>query len=153
MTLTYQPQVTQPAADPGPQQATDPGATNGGTTDPPFVPTPSPVPSPQPPAAKAAAGLKLTTLRRSGRRVTIAGKLTTKASGRVKIRYRVHRPGPDGRDAVVTRHATIRHGAFRVTFTLSRAVAAVRTAAVSVAYGGDADTRAQTRSATLKIRR
>jgi hypothetical protein len=150
LTLTYQPQVTQPPAEPGPQQPTDPGTTNGGTPDPQPVPTPSPIPTPQPPVVKASAALKLTTLRRSGRRVTVGGKLTTKASGRVTIRYRVHY---GGRDAVVTRHATIRHGAFRLTFTLSRAIAAVRTAAISVAYGGDADTRAQTRSATLKMRR
>jgi hypothetical protein len=153
LTLTYQPAITQPPSSPDPQQPADPGTTNGGTPDPQPQPVPMPTPTPQPPVVKASAALKLTTLRRSGRRVTIAGKLTTKASGSVTIRYRVRRPGPNGRDAVVTRHATIRHGAFRLTFTLSRAIAAVRTAAISVAYGGDADTRAQTRSATLKMRR
>jgi hypothetical protein len=95
-------------------------------------------------------GLKLTTVRRVGRKVTIAGKLSTKASGRITIRYRVRQ---GSRTRTVTRHATIKHGAFRVVFTLSTTIANARSpAAVSVAYPGNSVTKRQTRATTLRHR-
>ncbi|HMJ34796.1 MAG TPA: hypothetical protein VK501_12860 [Baekduia sp.] len=131
--LTYAP----PAPQPDPQPQPDP------------TPPPTPVPTPTPVVTKVSPALKLTTVRRAGRKVTIAGKLSTKASGRVTIRYRVRQ---GGRTRTVTRHATIRRGAFRLTFTLSATIAKTRTATVSVAYPGDRDTRSQTRTANLRLR-
>ncbi|MCW3003331.1 MAG: hypothetical protein JWQ20_2629 [Conexibacter sp.] len=52
----------------------------------------------------------------------------------------------------VTGDATIRRGAFRLTFTLSQTIAKTRTATVSVAYPGDRDTRSQTRTVNLRAR-
>jgi hypothetical protein len=131
LTLSYVPPAPQPTPDPTPN------------------PTPAPVPTPTPVLTKVSPALKLTTLRRVGREVTIAGKLSTKASGRVTIRYRVRQ---GSRTRTMTRHPTIRRGAFRLTFTLSATIAKTRTATVSVAYPGDQDTRSQTRTASLRLR-
>ena len=99
---------------------------------------------------KAAAALRLATLRRVGRRVTVAGTLTRLASGRVTIRYRVRR---GGRSSTLTARAAIRGGAWHTTLTLPSRVASARSATVTVTYAGDADTRPGTRSATLRLSR
>jgi hypothetical protein len=130
--LTYTPAAPNPQ--PGPQPAQSP---------PPLATTPTPTP-------KAEAKLKLTSLQRTGRRVTVAGTLTRAASGSVTVRYRIQ----VGRHTTtVTRHATISRGAFRVTFTLSSRVAPTRTARVIVTYSGDHHIAAQTRSAMMRVRR
>ncbi|MDX6702828.1 MAG: hypothetical protein QOF26_3054, partial [Baekduia sp.] len=139
ITLTYAPPAP-PEPQPRPQPSPQPEPT----------PTPRPQPTPTPVTTKVSPGLKLTTVRRVGRKVTIAGKLSTKASGRVTIRYRVRQ---GGRTRTVTRHATIKHGAFRVVFTLSTTIANARSsAAVSVAYPGNSVTKRQTRATTLRHR-
>ncbi|MDX6729034.1 MAG: hypothetical protein QOK49_3839, partial [Baekduia sp.] len=135
ITLTYAPPAPQPQPQPAPQPET--------------TPTPPPPPTPVV-TAKVSPALKLTTVRRVGRKVTVAGKLSTKASGKVTIRYRVRQ---GGRTRTETRHATITHGAFRVVFTLSTTIAKARSpAAVSVAYLGNAVTKSQTRTTTLRHR-
>jgi hypothetical protein len=58
-----------------------------------------------------------------------------------------------GRLHTLTKHVPISHRAFRTTLTLSRLVASARSATVSVAYAGDADTTGQTRTATLRLTR
>jgi DNA-directed RNA polymerase specialized sigma24 family protein len=137
LTLSYAPPAPQHDATPVPTPMPDP--------------TPiTPPPLPRPPAVtKVSAGLKLTSVRRVGRKVTVAGKLSTRASGRVTVRYRVHQ---GRRTRTETRHATIRRSAFRLTFTLSATIAKSRSATVSVGYTGDADTRSATARSTLRLR-
>lgn len=106
-------------------------------------------PPPTTQTRKVSPGLKVTTLRRVGRRVTIAGTVGARASGRVTVRYRVR---IHGRTRTLTKRAEIKRRAFRTTLTLSAALAAARSATVSVAYPGDADTAPQTRTATLRTR-
>ncbi|HMJ35280.1 MAG TPA: hypothetical protein VK501_15325 [Baekduia sp.] len=123
--------------------------------EPPAPPSPDPAP-PAPPLIilppaleKTAAALKLSTVRLVGRRVTIAGRLTRRASGRVTLRYRA-RIGNGHRS--LSRRATIRSGTFRSTFTLSHAIAKARSATITATYAGDADTKAATARSTLRIR-
>jgi hypothetical protein len=141
LTLTYAPPAPQP--EPAPVPTPIPAPT------PAPIPTPTPIPTAPPVVTKVSPALKLTTVRRVGRKVTIAGKLSTKAAGRLTIRYRVRQ---GRRTRTVIRHATIRRGAFRLTFTLTATIAKSRTATVSVAYPGDRDTRSRTRTATLRLR-
>ena len=115
--------------------------------------TPAPVvitPTPPTTVTKISPSLRLTTLQRLGRRVTVAGRISPRASGRVTVRYRVtdHR-----RARTVSHRAMIRRAAFRLSFTLPASLARVRAATVAVAYAGDADTHAQTRTAALRLLR
>lgn len=123
------------------------------TVDPPSTtPTPPQPPSTPPLTAvtKFDAKLRVTTVRRISRRVTIAGSLTSRASGRVTIRYRA-RVG--GRLKAITKTVSIRRHTFRTTLTLSRTIARATKAAITVSYRGDSDTRAASRTATLRIKR
>jgi hypothetical protein len=52
----------------------------------------------------------------------------------------------------VTARAKIRAKAFRTTIRLARAVARARAGTVAVTYGGDADTQAASRQATIRWR-
>jgi hypothetical protein len=118
------------------------------------APTPLPLPQPPPPHRPAAptkltAALKLSTVRRHARRVTITGRLSRRASGHVTVRYAARTAG---RLRTVSHRATIRAGAFRSTFTLSRTVAAARSGTITVAYAGDADTKRATARSSLRIR-
>ncbi len=109
-------------------------------------------PAQRPPATqikKVSPALKLTTLRRVGRRVTVAGTVGARASGRVTVRYRVR---IRGRARTLTKRVAIARRAFRTTLMLSPAIAAARSATVSVAYSGDPDTVPQTRTATVRTR-
>lgn len=109
-------------------------------------------PAQGPPATqikKVSPALKLTTLRRVGRRVTVAGTVGARASGRVTVRYRVR---IRGRARTLTKRVAIARRAFRTTLMLSPAIAAARSATVSVAYSGDPDTVPQTRTATVRTR-
>lgn len=99
--------------------------------------------------ARSAAALKLSTVRRVGRKVTVSGRLTSKASGRITVRYGV-RLG--ARTRTITRHVPIRSGAFRTLVTLSQTIAKARSATITVTYGGDADTKAASVRSTLRVR-
>ena len=72
-----------------------------------------------------------------------------KASGRVTDRYRIR---SHGRTHTLVKRVSISRRAFRTTLTLSPTYAASGTATVSVSYGGDADTAAQSRTAILHTR-
>jgi hypothetical protein len=137
LTLTYAP----PAARAIPTTTT----TTSTTTSPP----PSTNPAPPPPAVRGSAKLKITTVRRKGRTITVAGTLSARASGRVTVRYRsrLH-----GRTRALARRATIMRHAFKVMLKLPRSLAAARTGTITVAYGGDADTRSQSAVRTLRVR-
>jgi hypothetical protein len=138
LTLTYAPPLPPP---PSTQTPSPPPTTTPTTT--------TPAPPPPPPLLKAPAKLKLTTLRRAGRTVTIAGTLTAKASGRVTIRYRVR---SHGKTHTLSKRVTIRRHAFRTSLRLTPTYAAQRTATVTVSYAGDADTAPQSRTTTLHTR-
>jgi hypothetical protein len=144
--LTYVPPPPAPRDEPQqpPVQPITPrlpgcGSSCGGTTPPPVTR----------PIRKVSPGLRLKTLHRVGRRVTVAGIVGSRASGRVTVRYRVR---THGRTRTLTKRVAIARRAFRTTLTLSAAMASARTATVSVAYAGDADTAPQTRTATLRSR-
>jgi hypothetical protein len=111
--------------------------------------TGAPAPTPTTSTKKASPALKLKTLRRVGRRVTVAGSVDARASGHVTVRYRVR---IHGRTRMLTKRVKISRRAFRTTLKLSTALASVRTATVSIAYPGDANTVPQTRTATLRTR-
>jgi hypothetical protein len=140
MVLNYTPPVIPCVCD-TPQPQPQPQPTPNGPGPPPAPTTPT--------KAKTSPSLKLTTLRRVGRRVTVRGTVSTKASGRVTVRYRIR---SHGRTRTLTKRVSISRHAFRTTLTLSPTYAAARTATVSVAYGGDADTSAQTRTKVLRTR-
>jgi hypothetical protein len=94
--------------------------------------------------------LRLTTVTRSDRRIRVSGRASTKASGRVTVRYSA-RVG--GRTRTLSRTAALRQGRFKTTLTLSRALARARTGKVTVRYAGDGDTTAASRTATVRLRR
>jgi hypothetical protein len=109
-------------------------------------------PTQRPPATqpkKVSPALKLTTLRRVRRRVTVAGTVGARASGSVTVRYRVR---IRGRARTLTKRVRIARRGFRTTLVLSSTLAAARSATVSVAYAGDPDTVPQTRTATVHTR-
>jgi hypothetical protein len=112
----------------------------------PALPAPQPNPTPRP-TSKANPALKITALRHSGRRVTLRGTISARASGRVTVRLRTR---VNRRTRTLTLHPRIRARAFRATFTLPRSLARARRATAIVAYAGDADTRAATRQATVR---
>jgi hypothetical protein len=145
-TLTYNPVVEQPTTTTLATPVTG-NTTNTLTAPPPSSTTPS---GTRQPVVRASANLKLTTLRRTLRAVTLAGTLSPKASGTVTIGYRVrlHR-----RTRRLTTRVRIRGHAFRATLKLSARYAAARAGTVSVAYAGDADTLPQTRVAALRLKR
>jgi hypothetical protein len=124
-------------------------------TPPSFTPpvTPTPPTGGAPPKtttpAKSSPGLKLTTLRRVGRRVTVGGTVSSKASGTITVRYRIK---SRGRTRTLTKRTKIRRKAFKTVLTLSPTFAAPRAATVSVTYAGDADTAGQARTATVRTR-
>jgi hypothetical protein len=138
LTLAYQP---PPAAlEPSPAPITPPGGGPGAalTPRPPLTP------------GKIAADLRLSSTRRVGRRVTVSGRLTRRASGRVTVRYGARIAG---RTRATQRRASVRKGRFSLTFTLPKAFAHTRIGSIVVTYGGDAHTRSATRRATLRLAR
>jgi hypothetical protein len=59
-----------------------------------------------------------------------------------------------GAHARVSKTSTrIRHGRFTTTFSLTPALARAPSATITVTYGGDADTRPQTRTTVLRVAR
>jgi hypothetical protein len=144
--LTYAPVTTDPV--PGPSPAPQPQPA------PQLSPAPQPTPSPQPPAtltpghtSKADPKLRISSVRRSGRRLTVAGTIAKSASGRLRISYSVR---IRGRTTRTTKASPISHHAFRASVTLSREVAAVATGRVNVTYVGDSDTKSATRTAIVR---
>lgn len=109
----------------------------------------TPAPPSSTPVRKVSPALKLTTLRRVRRRVTIAGTVGARASGHVTVRYRVR---IHGRTRTLSKRVAIARRRFRTTLTLSAAIAAARTATASVIYPGDPDTVPQTRTASVHTR-
>jgi hypothetical protein len=137
--LTYAPAPEADTPDPDP----GPGIPDAAPAD----DTPAPVAVATPAAPRRAAALALTSLRRVGRRVTVAGEASPAASGVVTIAYRVRIAG---HTRTLRRAAALHGGRFSVSFTLSPALAKAATATVRVGYGGDDDTRRETRVATLR---
>jgi hypothetical protein len=137
LALTYAPTVPDPLPTPP-----------APLPDPPFAPGPTP-PGPVKPAPKVSPALKLTSLRHSGRRITVRGTVSAKASGHVIIRF-VGRSA--GRTRTLISRPWIRARAFRATITLSRSLARARAGTVTASYAGDADTRAATQRATIRWR-
>jgi hypothetical protein len=113
--------------------------------------TPPELPVPQTPSrprpTRKAAALKITSLRHSGRRVTLRGRISSRASGHVTVRFRTR---INRRTQTLTLHPRIRARAFRATFTLPRSFARVRAGTAIVTYAGDADTGPATRQATIR---
>jgi hypothetical protein len=117
-------------------------------------PTPAPQPLPTPnltprPILKASPALKITALRHSGRRITVRGTISARASGRITVRFRTR---VSGRPRTLTLHPVIHARAFHATFTLPRAYARARAGTVVVSYAGDGDTGSATRQATVRWR-
>jgi hypothetical protein len=114
------------------------------------APPPPKAPNPTPrPTVKASAALKITSLRHSGRHITIRGTISARASGRLTVRFRTR---ASGRTRTLTLHPAIRARTFRATFTLPRAVARARAGTAVVRYAGDPDTSPATRQATIRWR-
>ena len=91
--------------------------------------------------------LKITSLRHNGRRITLRGTISARASGRVTVRFRTR---VNRRTRTLTLHPRIRARAFQATFTLPRSLARARAGTAVVTYAGDADTRPATRQATIR---
>lgn len=127
----------RPTLGPGTLPAPDPAPT---------PPAPQPPPNPTPRAAPA---LKITSLRHSGRRITVRGTVSARASGRVTVRFRTR---VNRRTRTLTLHPRIRARRFHATFTLPRSIARARAGTAVVTYAGDADTRPATRQATIRWR-
>jgi hypothetical protein len=139
LSLTYRPAPTPPIGQPTPVPPLTPMPWQPNTTP----PKPRTV-------AKGDAMLRLTTLRRQGRRISVAGTLASRASGRVAVSYRIRL---HGRTHIVARKASIRRHAFRVSLTVPRSLAASTAGTITVSYSGDADTKTARRSATLRTKR
>ena len=135
------PRAALRAADARPRPAAHPG---------PDADTGAPRAAAEPHAAAHRQGrptLKITSLRHTGRRVTVRGTISSRASGRVTVRLRTR---VNRRTRTLTLHPRIRARAFQATFTLPRSLARAREATALVTYAGDADTRPATRQATIR---
>lgn len=112
-------------------------------SEPPPAPTPTPTPN-----ALASAKLRVTKATRKGARVTVAGTIDRRASGRVTITW----SQKSGRKTVKrTARAKIAKGRFTATIKLSRALARSRVAGrLSVTYAGDRTLRRATVTRTVK---
>ncbi len=137
LTLHYAPPALGPGTTPTPDLT---------QTPPPSPPPPVLRPTP-PPIHKVSPKLKITSLRHSGRRITLRGTISAHASGRVIVRFRTR---ISGRTRTLTLHPRIHARAFHATFTLPRSLARARTGTAIVTYAGDPDTTAATRQATLR---
>jgi hypothetical protein len=145
LALSY---VPTPSA--GPTPTPTPDLTTPASPDPQAPPPPGPAENPTPrPVLKAAPALKITSLRHSGRRVTLRGSVSARASGRVTVRFRT---SAAGRSRTLTRRTAIHARAFQATFTLPRSLARARAGTAVVSYAGDADTSPASRQATIRWR-
>jgi hypothetical protein len=137
LALRYAPSTLAPGLPPIPDR-----------TPAPTLPAPQPQPSPTPrPVPKASPALKITSLRHNGRRITLRGTISSRASGRVTVRFRTR---VNHHTRTLTLHPRIRARAFHATFTLPRSLARARAGTAVVAYAGDADTRSASRRVTIR---
>jgi hypothetical protein len=144
--------------EPGAAGATPPGGSaSPGAPSQQQPTTPTLLPPAQPPATttpkpatKHDPALKISSVRVTGRRIVVRGTISSRASGRVRVVFS-GRP-PHGRKVALSARPTIRARRFSATLTLPRAASNLRSGRVSVAYSGDADTRAATRSASVRRR-
>jgi hypothetical protein len=133
--LTYTPSTIRPGPPPIPDLT-------------PASPQPQPQPNPPPrPTLKVSPALRITSLRHNGRRVTLRGTISARASGRVTVRFRTR---VNRRTRTLTLHPAIHARAFQATFTLPRSLARARAGTAIVTYAGDADTSSATRQATIR---
>jgi hypothetical protein len=128
---------------PGPGPMPTPGLTP--TPTPPALQS-QPHPAPRP-ALKTAPALKITSLRYNGHRITLRGTISSRASGRVTVRFRTR---VNHRTRILTLHPAIHARAFHATFTLPRSLTQARAGTAVVTYAGDADTSPATRQATIR---
>ena len=150
MAINYMPEPAPPPRPPSevpPPGGGAPAGTPGGT---PITTTPAIPPAPGP-APKADAALKITSLRVIGRRVTVSGRISARASGRLTVRFRA-RPRTNSRPVTITARTTVKKGTFRTTLILPRTLQSARSGTASVRYPGDADTRPASRQATVRWR-
>lgn len=116
------------------------------------APAPGPQPRPAPRSGRSAAALKLTKAARTGKKVTVAGTISTRATGKVTIAYRQK----IGRKTVTTKTtAPIAKGRWSATLRLSGSLARARggKATVFVSYAGNATTREASAKRTVTVPR
>jgi len=151
LALTYAPPpAATPDPTPTPTPIPDPTPTPAPDPTPTPQPTPAPLPTPNPtprPTLKTTPALKITSLRHSGRRITLRGTVSARASGRVTARLEIRLRG---RTHTLTLHPAIHAHAFLAAFTLPRSVTRARAGTAVVSYAGDADTSPATRRATIR---
>jgi hypothetical protein len=142
LALTYAPTPAGPVLVPG-LTPTPP------TPQPILTTTPTPNPAPQPPRKKTSPALKITSLRRAGRRITLRGTISARASGHVTVRFRTR---VNRHTRTLTLGPAIHARAFQATFTLPRSLTRARAGTAVVSYAGDADTSPASRQATIRWR-
>jgi hypothetical protein len=152
MTINYAP---QPASLPEPPSTATPLGPPSAPVPAGAPPTQTPGATPQPPSGgspkKADPALKITALRVAGRRVTVRGRVSSRASGRLTVRFRA-RLRTGARLITTTARPRIKRRAFTATLVLPRALAHARSGTATVTYAGDADTRPASRRATVRWR-
>lgn len=149
LALRYVPEpAAQPTPDPigGGNQAPPPGGTPLPVGPPPSVDPPTPPATSQP--AKRDPALRISSVRVDGRRVLVRGSISSRASGRVAIRFSA--TPKRGKKVALLSRATIRSKRFSATLVLPRRAAGLRAGTVAVTYAGDADTRPATRRSTVR---
>jgi hypothetical protein len=157
LNINYAP---EPAQGPSPGEAPPPvvvptaPAVPAGSASPVPVAVPSGGDPPAPPAApkpakKPSPALKITSTRVVGRRATVRGTISARASGLVTVRFRAR---AKGKTYTITARARIRAKRFQATLTLPRALDRTRGGTATVTYAGDGDTRAESRRATMHWR-
>jgi hypothetical protein len=110
---------------------------------------PSAPPTATTPAKKPSPALKITSTRVAGRRVTVRGTVSARASGLVTVRFRAR---AKGKTYTITARARIRAKRFQARLTLPHALDRTRRGTATVSYAGDGDTRAESRQATIRRR-
>jgi hypothetical protein len=138
-----------PVAPPGP--AVPPGSTPPSAPRPVSGGDPSAPPTTAKPVKKPSPALKITSTRVAGRRVTVRGTVSARASGQVTVRFRA-RARAKGKTYTITAHSRIRAKRFQATLTLPHALDRIRSGTATVTYAGDGDTRAESRRATIRRR-
>lgn len=148
--------VPEPAAQPVPSTPIGGGGQSpvpGATPLPPVVPQPSvdpPAHPPTPNAAKKDPALRIGSVRVDGRQVLVRGSLSSRASGRVAVRF--SGTPKRGKKVALLARAAIRSRRFSATLVLPRRAVGLRIGTVVVSYAGDPDTRSATRRSTVRWR-
>lgn len=138
------PPVVTPDTPPAPGPGPGPGPTPGPGPGAPSGPGPK-----APSAERASARLKVTKATRKGARVTVAGTIDRRASGRVTLTWKQK----TGRKTVTrTARATIKRGRFSTTLKLPRSLARSKAAGrLTVTYAGNATIARGTTKRTVKL--